>query len=830
MNLSDQDEGLINEEMQRLAPGYRMFHQDQMTDPIQNALETLRGDPTLPNERGEIVLSRLMRRVMTDPEREGYGVPFIWWWISFETQLLRGIKQDPWSEVKWWLWNEMRGKGEVLTMWGCQNCLGPETRVRMFDGSIKAAGKVRIGEELQGDDDKPRTVISTCQGFCEMLRVHQELGMTYDCTINHKFALFDSNSGRLYDEDYPTLSGTIHRSHARHYKFDRKENLPFGQSKFRIELIGPGEYAGFEVDGNHHFLLSDGTVTCNSSKTSWMGRFAVCQMSAWLEDAIVYASGPFKEHTEDKAWASVKEWIEHLRKTRSAFTNSLGLQFSVGQKECEVSDMVANRRSLARFVALENASSVQGKKAFTHETTGMKGITLMLVDEFIENPALKLTQAESNISSNFNFFGLLACNPLPEKVQHNAIRRFSDPVDVTNLQRSEHFRWRTAYGICARFAWANSPNNILGRTQWPYLLNRERMERQRRKGSDVVDSQVDAWGFGSGARGSPLDAASVKWAGTYKEPLWTSEQTRLLVIDGAFGGEDPATATILDVGDVEVRDKENKPFGKRVISGVEQVVLPIDSDFIADQDWIDEMRELFAYSGGGFPSGERIEPVKPGTKVGGNWHLAYKVLQTAQDYNVPPQNITFDTSQRGDSTTALQDAIGRRNIRWFYEGSRRIKDEEELGQGWFLWPYEYERKDADAELTPRMWSSYCSQTISMIWFFACNMIKAGYLMNGDKLQRGIDELIARPIVRGRQGQGEGRKDVLGKEALKKMGIKSPTYGETLAIGIYFATRFLGLIKLEGPKLAVTTQQTVKVDDIIRSGRGVRFNSKQWFHN
>ena len=105
----------------------------------------------------------------------------------------------------------------------------------------------------------------------------------------------------------------------------------------------------------------------------------------------------------------------------------------------------------------------------------------------------------------------------------------------------------------------------------------------------------------------------------------------------------------------------------------------------------------------------------------------------------------------------------------------------------------------------------------MIWFLACEMIKQGFLCNGETCKKGLDELISRPVVK-RKGAAEGKRDVLSKEELKKMGQKSPTWAETLAIGIYFATRFLGVIKLDTPKIAVAVKAEEPFMGIIKAGK------------
>lgn len=658
--ITETEEELLNEEMQRLAPGFRMFYLlEFQAVAIPAAAHALKKEKALINPaNGKMDLALLTRRVVTDTKREGYGVPFAWWWIFFELEVLHGIDSDPWGEVKWWLYEEMRGKAETLTMWGSQN----------------------------------------------------------------------------------------------------------------------------------------------SGKTSFMGRFAVILMVAWTKNAVFYITGPKKSHAEDKGWKNVTDWAQYIQRKPSMFVLSLGITVNVTKTEVKISD--SDGCGTAKFVSAEESSAIQGKKAQQHEQSGLIGITCVVVDEFIENSNLDLVRINQNASSNHNYFQIMACNPNPEFVGHPSIRDFSWPQMEVRLDRTKAFRWPTSYGLCVRFAWANCPNRIIGRTRWPYLLDEARMTRQRKKGTSAIDSQLDAWGFGSSSSGALLNEAMIKMAGTYSEPVWLSTPVKFCAFDLAFGGEDPATVFYGMAGEAMFQAHDEQPVKKTVISSVEQTELPVEQQFTVTQAWLDELDVYLSYTGGKWPSSNSIAGVHEGDELGGEFSMAFLAIKYLYDNEIPASNATFDSSQRGYCTSIMLSFFGEHNIRWFYEGSRKITDEEKLAPGWYKWPYEMERKsdDSQEQATPKLWSSVVTGTISMIWIFSCEMIKRGYLSSGESCKRGLNELCARPIVK-RRGSSEGKKDVISKDELKKMAQKSPTYAETLAIGIYFAVRFLGLIKLDNPVIA-----------------------------
>jgi Hom_end-associated Hint/ATPase family associated with various cellular activities (AAA) len=76
---------------------------------------------------------------------------------------------------------------------GVGKCLHPETKIIMFDLTLKQAKDVRVGDRLLGDDGTEREVLSTTSGREEMFEVHQELGDMYIVNKSHILTLRDFN-------------------------------------------------------------------------------------------------------------------------------------------------------------------------------------------------------------------------------------------------------------------------------------------------------------------------------------------------------------------------------------------------------------------------------------------------------------------------------------------------------------------------------------------------------------------------------------------------------------------------------------------------------------
>ena len=88
-------------------------------------------------------------------------------------------------------------------------CLGENTPVLMYDGTIKLVQNIIPGDILMGDDSTPRNVLSTCRGRSTLYKVFQEGGMTYVVNKDHILSLVDSRTSKVVDisiTDYLRLS------------------------------------------------------------------------------------------------------------------------------------------------------------------------------------------------------------------------------------------------------------------------------------------------------------------------------------------------------------------------------------------------------------------------------------------------------------------------------------------------------------------------------------------------------------------------------------------------------------------------------------------------
>jgi hypothetical protein len=144
-------------------------------------------------------------------------------------------------------------------------CFSPETKVLMFDKSLKRADEIAIGHQLVGDDGKKRTVLNIMNGESKMYRIKQLKGLSYKVNEYHKLVCKDIKSTSENDITIITVRDylLIPERYRRNYRGIQIVNGVTVYLEISVEECGIGKYYGWNIDGNHLFLLSDGTLAHN---------------------------------------------------------------------------------------------------------------------------------------------------------------------------------------------------------------------------------------------------------------------------------------------------------------------------------------------------------------------------------------------------------------------------------------------------------------------------------------------------------------------------------------------------------------------------------------
>lgn len=160
-----------------------------------------------------------------------------------------------------WSGNAGYDKNNPKTYFSTMGCHAKDTVIIMYDGTKKMVQDIIVGDKLMGPDGQPRTVQSLIRGNDRLFKVNQSNGMSYVVNEGHILALeffFEGNYVNTSLHDYMNLPEDI-RMHCKGYK--RLGNNE--KSTLTIEEVEPGDFYGFELDGDRLYMLEDGTVTHN---------------------------------------------------------------------------------------------------------------------------------------------------------------------------------------------------------------------------------------------------------------------------------------------------------------------------------------------------------------------------------------------------------------------------------------------------------------------------------------------------------------------------------------------------------------------------------------
>lgn len=73
-------------------------------------------------------------------------------------------------------------------------CLGRDTEILMYDGTIKKVQDIVVGDILMGDDSTQRNVLSLARGREQMYRISSKKGDSYTCNESHILSLKSSSN------------------------------------------------------------------------------------------------------------------------------------------------------------------------------------------------------------------------------------------------------------------------------------------------------------------------------------------------------------------------------------------------------------------------------------------------------------------------------------------------------------------------------------------------------------------------------------------------------------------------------------------------------------
>lgn len=169
--------------------------------------------------------------------------------------------------------------GSKIVAIGKPGCFGRGTKVLMYNGYIKNVEDVQMSELVMGDDGTPRKVLDLCNSFDLMYRLKTRDNIT-NIIVNNDHILTLMRDNLVDIIDIPVYKYRLLTEEEKNTLFWFRKSVIIpndsGQStlikpdnfytKFSLEPEEYGEYFGFVLNKNHHFLLADLSVVHNTGK------------------------------------------------------------------------------------------------------------------------------------------------------------------------------------------------------------------------------------------------------------------------------------------------------------------------------------------------------------------------------------------------------------------------------------------------------------------------------------------------------------------------------------------------------------------------------------
>ena len=183
----------------------------------------------------------------------------------FKTTMLPHFRQG-WRNLEWGNMIQLYPSSAYLAARSHGKCFIRGTRILMADFSVKNVEDIYPGMEVMGMDFTPRTVLTRHIGRAKMYRVDQECAMAYAVNGNHIMCLWDTKRKHYVEiEMKQFLKYPIDKQRRfQGYRVFSYDNPVIEKTNIIVEPIGEDSYYGFACDGDHKFLLEDGTVVHNS--------------------------------------------------------------------------------------------------------------------------------------------------------------------------------------------------------------------------------------------------------------------------------------------------------------------------------------------------------------------------------------------------------------------------------------------------------------------------------------------------------------------------------------------------------------------------------------
>ena len=153
------------------------------------------------------------------------------------------------------------GGGILEVPCGRGKCLGKNTPIIMYDGSIKLVQDIIVGDVLMGDDSTPRNVLSLARGKETMYKIREKkhtfianeecLGEEYTVNESHILSLVEESSGKIID--ISVMDYLILPKHLQETLFGYRAQINFQEKKIEEQEQKP-YMVGYSYSNNNTII------------------------------------------------------------------------------------------------------------------------------------------------------------------------------------------------------------------------------------------------------------------------------------------------------------------------------------------------------------------------------------------------------------------------------------------------------------------------------------------------------------------------------------------------------------------------------------------------
>ena len=153
---------------------------------------------------------------------------------------------------------------EKFRFWTGIGCHAIDTPIMMSDGTTKNVQDIIVGDKLMGDDSTERNVIELKHGFSSMVKFYGKGFESFIVNTDHILCLIHKNY--LNNPLEVSVRDFLFYTDKDNYRFYDNNNNYY---EFMYDTnISDADFYGFELDGNHRYIMGNSIITHNSNGKS----------------------------------------------------------------------------------------------------------------------------------------------------------------------------------------------------------------------------------------------------------------------------------------------------------------------------------------------------------------------------------------------------------------------------------------------------------------------------------------------------------------------------------------------------------------------------------